>query len=115
MNSFIETHSFINTKTYHDIINNIITNDIPVYYTHHTGIDISENNIEYIVFAEKSKYCGMNIDFNGKDISTMIEEYYTSKIGTEYLTIHVYAMNKDNIDCYKIIENHPKFKEWLCI
>lgn len=107
-------NSFIHTKTYHDISNNVIIDDIPVYYTHCTGITISDSNIEYIVYAEKNKYKDMHIDFNGKDISTVIEEYYTSKIGTEYLTLHVYALNKENIEYYKTIESHPKFNEWLC-
>lgn len=106
-------NNFIHTKTYHDISNNIAS-DIPVYYTHHTGIIISDSNIEYIIYAEKNKYKGMDIDFNGKDISTMIDEYYTSKIGTEYLTLHVYVLNKENIEYYKTIESHPKFNEWLC-
>lgn len=98
-----------------EIFKNISDKPVYVFYNTHTGIDITEDNVTHIIYIEKSKYDGFDIELENVNISRYIEDYYMKKIGEEYLNIFsITVTNETLFRCYEI-ENKPKFNEWLTV
>lgn len=98
--------SFKDSEAYNKIKNSNET--LHVAYHIGTNIIINEENIKYILDVEKQKLSNTNLN-----VEKILENYYNSKIGKEYMKIEFISLNKDNIEIYKDIEKNSNFRNWL--
>jgi len=98
--------NFKDSEAYNKIKNSNET--LHIAYHIGTNIIINEGNLKYILDVEKQKLSNINLD-----IEKILENYYISRIGKEYMKVEFITLNKDNIEIFKDIENLTNFRNWL--